>query len=52
LGCRASYPIEGDLDTALKSGKNIQFLYKSLEGQAISSEAKTDGFVKALAKLK
>jgi invasion protein IalB len=51
LGCRASYIIEGDLLTALNSGKNIQFLYKSLEGQAISSEAKTDGFVNALAKL-
>lgn len=50
LGCRASFVIEGDLETALTASKVLKIGYKSLEGQVIASDVKTEGYTKAITK--
>lgn len=50
LGCRASYVIEGQLEQALKSGKDLKIGYRSLEGQVVASDIKTGGYTQAIVK--
>jgi invasion protein IalB len=50
LGCRASFPIVGELEAALKGNKDIKIGYRSLEGQVIASDVKTDGYTTGITK--
>ena len=51
LGCRGSFVIEGDLEAALKTNKDLKMGYKALDGQVIASDVKTEGYTKAITKL-
>ena len=50
LGCRASFVIEGELETALKTKKDLKLGSKALDGQVIASDIKTDGYTTGIAK--
>jgi invasion protein IalB len=42
--------IEGQLEQALKSGKDLKIGYRSLEGQVVASDIKTGGYTQAIVK--
>jgi invasion protein IalB len=50
LGCRSSFIIEGELEKALLTGKELRIGYKALTGDVIASEVKTAGYTEAIGK--
>lgn len=52
LGCRASFELDKALDDTLRNNKKVEMSYKTLTGGAVKVDLETDGYAKALEKLK
>jgi invasion protein IalB len=50
VGCSASFVVEGELEAALKASKLLKITYKTIDGQLVSLDVKTEGYTKAIAK--